>query len=131
MTNLPDELLFKIIDYNLLKIPILNKSHKKYYDKKLAYYSNKIKNWYKNHKLKLTYEQVNNTTNFLYTKKTILKIWLKYFGLDFLKFYAGFIARSNSQDSILNEISNLNTKYEAYIFFKNINLSNDIYQNSP
>ena len=37
-------------------------------------YSNKIKNWYKNHKLKLTYEQVNNTTNFLYTKKTILKI---------------------------------------------------------
>lgn len=126
MVNLPDEIIFKIIDYNLIKIPILNKSHKIYFDKKVGYYSDRIKNWYKNYKLNLTYDQINSTSNLLYTKKTILKIWLKYFGIDFLKFYASFLTRCDSKDEILNKIANFKTKYEVYTFFKYIDFHKNI-----
>ena len=65
--------------------------------------------------------KINNLiglTPILYTKKTILKIFMKFFSTEFLKIYSTIISQRLNNHEYLDKASKINSRYDCYLFYK-------------
>lgn len=115
---IPQELILKIVDFNLLETPILNRYHYKYFKEKLNLNANIIKKWYKKHKFSLKLKEMSNMSPFLYTKNTIIKLYMKYFGTEFLIIYLEMLANRNNNENYILISKNIKSRYDCYLFLK-------------
>ena len=117
---LPCDVVIKILDYNFPNFPILNKFYYFYCKDKLSCYANRIKIWYKKYKLNMKINNLIGMTPILYTKKTILKIFMKFFSTEFLKIYSTIISHRLNSQEYLDNASKINSRYECYLFYKSL-----------
>ena len=115
---IPQELILKIADFNILETPILNKYHYKYFRGKLILNANKIKKWYKKNRINIKLQEISKLSPFLYTKNTIIGLYMKYFGTEFLIIYLKILANRNNNENYILISKNIKSRYDCYLFLK-------------
>ena len=123
---IPSDVIIKILDYNFPNLPLVNKFFYFYFKNKADYYVNKIKLWYKKYKLDMKLNNLRSAP-ILYTKKTILKIFMKFFSTEFLKIYSTIISHRLNSQEYLDNASKINSRYECYLFYKSLQKEEILY----
>lgn len=123
---IPSDIVIKILDYNFPNLPIINKFYYFYFKNKANNYANRIKIWYKNNKLNLKFNNLRGTPC-LYTKKTILKIFMKFYSTEFLKIYSTIISHRLNSQEYLDKASKIKSRYDCFLFYNTLQKNEILY----